>query len=330
MRVGGVAQPVGHEVGNARLHRVNKNAGKSVGEQAAVGEPAAVGRPRKVASIRLKPGGQGLRVHQGVGSPGQFQDPELAPFVRVGQPLAVRGPDRGIVKRGGLAEGQLADFAQAAGASQMQRVFARLVGEISDPLAVGRPRRVALRHAGGLGEVAGVPFLRGHRQNLPARFEHRALPGGREPPVAEVLRLHFLKTGPHFRPIPRQPHIHRGDLAGGRIIEPDRIELGEHDRARSRARGLDVQTGVFKTAAGLLRAHLISIQSHRPGLVGEKVNRVAHPQRIEFARHAMGQGSDGGIRQIREPDSARLPAAIPFPRALPLQRRHIGQAFAIR
>ena len=66
----------------------------------------------------------------------------------------------------------------AAGAtilrSEMKLILAGFIGEIRDPLAVGRPRRIAFRCAYGVGEIANVSVFYRNSQYFAVRFEDSA------------------------------------------------------------------------------------------------------------------------------------------------------------
>src|SRR5207245_1680744 len=118
------------------------------------------------------------------------------------------GPGRGIVKGGGIAEGNLLYLAPALLVAEVELVLARLVGEIGDLFAVGRPGRIALGDGGSVGQVADLALLGRQRQDLAVSLvneeRHRPVAVGKEVDLAAdphgvriigVLPWDFLDVG---------------------------------------------------------------------------------------------------------------------------------------
>src|SRR6185369_10488370 len=77
-----------------------------------------------------------------------------------------------IVIGGRIAELELPGLAVAVLLADVQLIFAAGVGEVGDRLAVRRPRGIALGGVVGAREVADVPLLEWHGEDVAARFEH--------------------------------------------------------------------------------------------------------------------------------------------------------------
>src|SRR5262249_10996919 len=148
----------------------------------------------------------------------QVHVPQVEPLVTVGDPFAVGRPDRVIVERRRLTQGDLLRLAGAEGVAQVKLVLARFVREVRDPLAVGRPGRRALGGAGGLRQVANVAFFGRDGQDFAAGREHGAGPGRRQRGVAEPLADLFIAR-PGAAEVGGERHFYRPGFARGQVVE---------------------------------------------------------------------------------------------------------------
>ena len=71
---------------------------------------------------------------------------------------------------------------------QIKLVLAGGVREVGDGLAIRAPGGVALGHAGGLGEVAGVALFGRDGEDFAMRLKNGARAGGREAGVLDLVR----------------------------------------------------------------------------------------------------------------------------------------------
>src|SRR5262245_10942154 len=171
--------------------------------------------------------------------------PEIEPLVAVGDLLAVGRPDRIIVEGGRVAERDLFHLAHSVLAAEMQRIFARLIGEVGDPFAIGRPGRATLHDARRVGQVADVALFGGHGKDFAARLEDGSRAGGGEfRPRDAVADFHIARS--HLRQIARDANVQFLRLARFQVEEIQGAELLVDNRARPRCRCLDVQPVVLE------------------------------------------------------------------------------------
>ena len=134
-------------------------------------------------------------------------------------------------------------------------VFAGLVAEIGDGFAVGRPGRLTLRARRRVGDVADVPFLHRHGDDLAAGLEDGALAAGGDVGVEDEFA---------GRDIPRTAQ----DALAGNVDDqlPDRplleqvqVALALKDNGSVMdAERLDVNAGVAGKRLDLLAARMDS------------------------------------------------------------------------
>ena len=135
----GVAQPVRDLRGLAVLERIDHDDVHVARELLGVGQPAAVRRPAEIEGEgRVEVGG---RVDLDRHTLGDVDVPERQPLVVVGDLLAVGRPDGPVEEGRRRAEPDRLHRALPGLVADVQGVLARFVREVSDRLAVGRPRR---------------------------------------------------------------------------------------------------------------------------------------------------------------------------------------------
>ena len=78
------------------------------------------------------------------------------------------------VKQARAALGMMPDLAQTILAADFQFIFSRLIGEVCNRFAVGRPRRIAISRCGAVGQIADIAFVGGHSEYLSPGLEDRA------------------------------------------------------------------------------------------------------------------------------------------------------------
>ena len=74
----------------------------------------------------------------------------------------------------GIPEIEFLHVTHAVLLAQVQFVFTRFIGKVSDPFSIGRPRGIALLRAGGVCQVADVAMFDGDGQNFAVRLEDGA------------------------------------------------------------------------------------------------------------------------------------------------------------
>ena len=277
-----------------------------------IGEPLAIGRPCRIDAAL------GLVEEIGVDEHRlplvDVDGPEVEPLIRVGEPLGVGRPN-GRVEERWIGERDRRLRCEAALVPEHEVVLATRVGEIGDALAVGRPRRVALRHARSGGEIAHVAFLGRHGEDVAARLDHRPRPGRGESGV--------LNEGHGARPVRtggREVRVHV-DVHGlgrplGRVEEIHPAALLVHDHAGPGRRGLDVEVGVTRQLARLPGPEIVAVQVHRAVAIGQEVHHVADPHRPVFSRRIVRHRLDLARAHVEQPDPGLLAAAVAAPRLL--------------
>ena len=168
-RKAGIAHAVCDLMGLGLFQRVNENGVQVALQLFRVSQPAAVRRPGRIE--RVKRIVICARIHAEGLARTDIQIPDVVPLVRVGDLLRVGRPHRGVVEGRRIAEGEFLRLGQGALIAQVQLIFARFIGEVGDPFAVGRPGRIALGHAGCVGHVADGSLFRGHGEDFAAGFE---------------------------------------------------------------------------------------------------------------------------------------------------------------
>ena len=168
-------------------------------------------------------------------------------------------------------------------------------------------------------------------------FKNRAHAGGRNCGVAD-LAVHGLHSRPYLVQIGRNLDVHRLGLSILGVINENLPELFIHDAAGTCAGVTDVMAGVFDELRDSLCRGIVADRSHRPVTVGEKVDLVGDPHRINVVGVRTRNLLGAQVAEVGYPQVARFPASIPFPghkalgspAKLAAVKRGIGQALTIR
>src|SRR5579863_1877998 len=139
----------------------------------------------------------------------------------------------------------------------MQSVLAGFIRKISDPLSVRRPSRIAVGHAGGIGDVANVALFGGNRKNFAVRFENGADARWRDGGVIDLLGDLF-KVWTDLDEIRGNVNFHELIVMAREIEKMQRAKLLVDDGARSQVGRFDRQSGILGKLRLRLRLCVIS------------------------------------------------------------------------
>src|ERR1700737_2023115 len=142
-----------------------------------ISDPLIVRSPG-LAELRCAEAAEVVSVHQLRGGVVQVDVPQVQSLVGLCNLLAVRRPRGAVKERWWITQVDVPDLAQTILAADFQFVFSRLIGEVCNRFAVGRPRRIAICRCGAAGQIADIAFVGGHSQYLSPRLEDRARAGG--------------------------------------------------------------------------------------------------------------------------------------------------------
>src|SRR5579864_7796381 len=140
----------------------------------------------------------------------------------------------------------------------------------------------------------------------------------------------LLKRWAHGRDVARQANLDAFRRAGLQIVEMNLAELLVHDGARSSASRFDVQALVAYRLAYLAGSEVVGEQRDRAVAVGEEIDLLSDPHRVEDIRVFGGDFVELGIGEASDPDLAGPPAAVPLPSREGGRIRFVGQALGIR
>ena len=157
--------------------------------------------------------------------------------------LAIRGPPRHEVETGLVLEPNRPRGFNTHRVAHVHLVFAAPVGEVRDPLSIGRPGRVAFHHAGGLRQIPRVTLLRRDGHDLPTCFKQRTGTGWRDVRVGEP-GADVDVPRPQLRHVPGECDGDRRQRARLDVVQLELTELLDHDAARTCRGGFEVHGGV--------------------------------------------------------------------------------------
>src|ERR1700730_15906943 len=121
-----------------------------------IADPLTVRSPG-LAELGWAKAAEVVSVHQLRGGFVQVDVPQVQSLVGVCNLLAVGRP-RGFVKeRRWITQVDVPDLAQTILAADFQFIFPRLIGEVCDRFAVGRPRWVAISARGAVWQLSEMP-----------------------------------------------------------------------------------------------------------------------------------------------------------------------------
>src|ERR1700730_5650918 len=138
-----------------------------------IADPLTVRSPG-LAELGWAKAAEVVSVHQPRGGVVQVDVPQVQSLVGVCNLLAVGRPRGSVKERWWITQVDVPDLAQTILAADFQFIFSRLIGEVCDRFAVGRPRRIAISHGGAVGQIADIAFVGGHSEYLSPRLKDRA------------------------------------------------------------------------------------------------------------------------------------------------------------
>src|SRR5579871_5631775 len=138
----------------------------------------------------------------------------------------------------------------------MKLILARLVREIGDPPAIGRPSRVPFHHAGSVRQVAdGFPICR-HGKDLTTCLANGSIARRGEARGCDPISdLHNMRT--NLREVVRKANGKGMLLLSLQIEQMQRAELFVDDGARAGGGGLQVKAIVLHDLTDLTAARIV-------------------------------------------------------------------------
>ncbi len=302
-----------------------------IAELLGISHPAAVRRPNRIQDLEGTGVGVGVHVLRHGRCLVEVQIPHFEPFVGVGELPRIRGPPGRIIKGGRIAQGNFPHFARPALIADVEGVFARLIGQVSDRLAIRRPGWVPLDHGRSSGQIANIAFFGRHGEDLAAGGKDRPGAGRGEGGGLDLLGLDLLEVGSDFRQIARNADVQRLAAAGTEVEQAQRTELFIDDGPGPCRGRFNVQAVIGDDLRDVFGVGVVGKERDRAVAVGEEVDGVANPQGIEVVGIVpWNLRLETGVGEVGNPDRARLSAPVPLPRLLPLHVGNISQAGAIR
>ena len=178
-------------------------------------------------------------------------------------------------------------------------------------------------------QIAGVSFVRRHREDLAARFKHRAGAGWRDPGVLNAVGYFFV-VRPGGRQIASDANVHLGRFAARRIENVNSAELLVNQGVGARGKRLEIKTFVVDDLLDRSRFSFVGEQRHRPAAVGKKIDRVAEPYGMLVIRILARYFFKSQIAQPDDVNRRALSSSIALPRSLPDLVGDIGDAPSVR
>jgi len=257
------------------------------------------------------------------------EEPEVAVLVGVGDALAVGRPLGRVVVAGRRAKRKFLHVLDAVLVAEFESVLTGDVGEVGDPLSVGRPGRLALGGVGGVGQVADVALLGGNGEDLAMGLKNGPRTAGRDVVIGHLLGIDLYVAGAQSREVAANFDVNRPGLVGGNVIEADAPELLVHDAVGAGGSCLEVEACVLDDLLHGLRSRVIGEERHGTVAIGEEVNGAADPHGVEVVRVVARNGFDVQSGEVGEPDVPGLTAAVTLPGPLPLLQGDVGEARSV-
>ncbi len=208
-------------------------------------------------------------------------------------------------------------------------VLATRIAEPRDGLPVRRPARRTLRRAWRAREIARVAFLGRHGEDLTARFEDRALTGGREHPAPHASREVFP-----VRPRPREVAAYvdrqRLWLHRGRVHHEERAAVLEDEAPAPLLEVLDVELPELRHLRQRAARGVIGPDVDGVVAVGKEVDLPVEEDRLHVVRAVPRQLRDREGLEIDPLDRLVLAAPVVPPLALPGLHHLVGDRAAVR
>ena len=308
-----VGQSVGHLLCLAGLDVAHEDDSVQGIQAARIGHPLRVGTPHRIE--------RPLRHHPGIAandfglSAGDVEHPHFEIGIAEQNLLRVGRPRRRVVVLR-VGDGDLARRRQTLLRLEDQLVLTRLVAEVRHPLPVRRPRRLALRRAARVRQVADVALLAWNRKNLAARLDDDPLARGRERDVGDPAG-HVLPARHHPRKIAAGGDLDRLAPAAFRIEAVDPPALLEDNRPATGVDRLDVEVGELRRLGELPGFGIERPDIRDAVTIGEEVDGVARPDRVHVLRVCPRRRDEIVSFEIDDPDRPVLAAAIIAPLLVP-------------
>ena len=167
----------------------------------------------------------------------------------------------------------------------------------------------------------------GDREDLAPRFEHRALPGRRDPRRGDAVR-HVRGARDQGGQIGHDVDLHLRDPLGGQLHAKEPAPGLEDQIRRPDGGERDVEVGEgghLPLRAGRQVVGPDVVPLGRPA-IGEEIQPVVVPHRLGVVGRAAGDVLGVQRLEIEEPDLGRGPAPVALPRAEPAGLRGVGDA----
>ena len=314
-----------------RLRVVEKDGAVRGGRRARIGDPARVGRPLE-AEAREPAVRDPLRALIDLGRAVRVEilDVDAHRLVDERQLPAVGRPLRGVPEAG-TERGHLLLGAGAVRRAQRQLVLAAPVAPVGHRLPVGRPARIAFRHAGGSRDVHHGAVLRRDREDVAARLEDGALARRRHRHVLNE-RLDLRNPRPQRRLVGDHVHRYLGRLLRGEVEEVQPAARLEHDAVGPERRERDVEVGEVGDLPDPSRANVVrpDVVALVRAAVGQEVDRVAMPHRLRVVGRIRGDVLRREGLQVEQEQIRRPAASIALPVAEVLRHGHVDELRAVR
>ena len=280
-----------------------------------VGQPFRVGRPHRHPVVaEVVPVPLLADLHRLALLDVEVPDPHVrvdeGDLFRIGRPLR-----RAIEAR--LRHRDLRHVADPGLRREVQRVFARLVGEIGDRLSVRRPGRESLHDRGRVRDDSRIAFFRRDGEDLATRFEECAGRVRRQVSVREP-RADVHHASAYFRQISGDAHGNRFQGASLQIEQRQPAELLNDNGVGGAVDRLEVEAGaVLRLFLHQLRARVVREERAGTVTVAEEVDLGADPERVVVGERG-------------QPDRCGVSAAVALPDVEGASHRDVRQADAIR
>src|SRR5262249_18060457 len=155
-------------------------------------------------------------------------------------------------------------------------VLAGFIGEVSNQLAVGRPRRITLHDAGSVRQVANVALLTGRSEDFAVALKHCAGAAWGKTPLGNFL-FDLLEVRTNVGQMGCYSPCALFGFAWGKIEEFERPELLIKNCAGTRRGRLDVSAIRGHNLLHFPRLHIVGPQAENAAAIGEKINFVSDP-----------------------------------------------------
>ena len=144
----------------------------------------------------------------------------------------------------------------------------------------------------------------------PRGLEHGARARGRESGVQDLFVAHFFEMRPDLWQVGGDAHRHRAFAASGEIVKVQRAELLVNDGAWTGRGGFQIEAVVRHELLHRARRHVVAEQRGRPAAVGQEIDFVADPHRVEVVGVFARERRDARVGQPRDPDGRGFSPAV--------------------